>query len=146
MTTTYTKLGAGGAPLGADSTDRHEAVRIEHPLLARPLIVSAYRSPKRLSWKKAAAWAEKLDIYGWQWRLPSAEEGFFIPNRARYPAYDTNFFPDCEGEWIWTSTPDAEDPSGPSGFAWGVGLLSGYSGRLRQGNDSFVRAVCAGQP
>jgi hypothetical protein len=144
MSQKFTKLGADGADLPADATD-HLAVGIDHPLLARPLIVTAHHSPKRLNWKQAAKWTEKLDINGWEWRLPTVEEAFFIPDRSRYPAYDTNLLPDCEGEWIWTSTPDAEDPSGASGVAWGVFLGDGGSGGDHQDYDFFVRAVRAGQ-
>lgn len=144
MTTRYIKLSADGSDLPADAAG-HAAVRIEHPLLARPLIVTAQRSAKRLNWKQAAKWAEGLSINDWEWRLPTVEEAFFIPDRSRYPAYDTSFFPDCEGEWIWTSTADAEDPSGPSGYAWGVALSLGNSGRYPQNNYYFVRAVRAGQ-
>lgn len=139
----YFKLNADGQILPVDSTEKHLAVRIENDLLARPLIVSAYRSPKELNFKAAGKYAEKLDVNGWDWRLPTVEEAFFIPDRANYPALPKEYFPDFEGwEWIWTSTVDAEDPSG---CAWYVGLSYGGSFRLRQADHGHVRAVRAGQ-
>jgi hypothetical protein len=139
---TKTKIGRDGQDLPADAPD-HVAVRIEHPLLARPLIVTAHRSPKEMTWKQAAKWAESLDVNGWSWRLPTVEEAFFIPDRSKYPALDANFFPDFAGyEWIWTSTPDAETPAG---YAWFVNLGGGASDRDGRSYRSHVRAVRAGQ-
>ena len=140
--TRYTKLDASGVALPADATG-HNAVQVDHPLLACPLIVTAHRSSKEMTWKQAAKWAEGLDINGWSWRLPTVEEAFLIPDRSKYPALDVNFFPDFESyEWIWTSTPDAE---APSGCAWFVGLGGGGSGRDYQTDHGHVRAVRAGQ-
>lgn len=87
-----------------------------------------------MTWAEAKAWAESLDINGWSWRLPTAEEAFLLPDRSRpgYPALDTSFFPDCDGEWIWTGTEYASDP-GHSGCAWGVGLYGGYSSAYPRG-------------
>jgi hypothetical protein len=140
--TTYTKIAADGADLPADATD-HKAVRVEHPLLATPLIVTAHRAAKEMTWKAAKKWAESLDVNGWSWRLPTVEEAMFIPDRSKYPAIDVSFFPDFEGwEYIWTSTPDAESPSD---CAWLVYLRYGYVGRDFQSNHYYVRAVRAGQ-
>ena len=141
MSQKLTKLAADGTDLPSDATD-HTAIRIEHELLARPLIVTAHRSPDRLNWTDAAKWAEGLTLNGWSWRLPTVEEAFFMADRTKYPAYDKAFFPDCTGEWIWTSTADAEDPSG---CAWFVYLGVGYSLRSDQDSEGFVRAVRAGQ-
>jgi hypothetical protein len=147
---TLTKIGADGAALPADAAG-HQVVRIERDILARPLFVTAHRSTERLTWNQAKNWAESLDINGWSWRLPTVEEAFMIPDRSRVdPALDTNFFPDCDGEWIWTATPDCEDPpsaddAAPSGYAWYVNLHGGSSGRSGQGYHDRVRAVRAGQ-
>jgi hypothetical protein len=140
--TIYTKLSAGGEALPPDATG-HQAVRVEHPLLAKPLIFTAYHSPKELTYKQAMKWAESLDINGWAWRAPTVEESFFLPDRLKYPALDPNFFPDFAGyEWNWTSTLDAKSPSG---CAWMVGLGAGFSDRFHQSDHDFVRAVRAGQ-
>lgn len=139
----YFKLDAAGNVMPADSTEKHLAVRIENDLLAQPLIVSAYRSPKELTFKAAANYAEKLDINGWSWRLPTVEEAFFIPDRANYPALPKEFFPDfADYEWIWTSTVDAESPAG---CAWYVSMFDGSSLRYLQSYPYLVRAVRAGQ-
>jgi hypothetical protein len=142
MTTTYTKLAADGSDLPADATD-HQAVRIQHPMLVSPIIVTAAKAPKTMTWSDAKKWAESLTINGWSWRLPTVEEAMFIPDRSKYPAIDKSFFPDFEDyEWIWTSTVDAEDPSG---CAWFVFLRNGYVGRYYQAFRNVVRAVRAGQ-
>ena len=141
--TKYTKLAGDGSDLPAEATD-HKAVRVEHPLLARPLIWTAHRSPKTMTWSQAKEWAEKLDTNGWSWRLPTVEEAFFLPDRSRttYPLVDPAYFPDCEGEWIWTST---EDLVPPAGVAWIVLLSLGHSYRLVQALRGHVRAVRSGQ-
>ena len=127
----------------------HQAVRIENPLLARPIIVTALHAPKEMTWKQAKAWAEKLDLFGWSWRLPTVEEAFFIADRSKYPATPKEFFPDIgRYEWIWTGTVDAEDPEDTdtaSGSAWDVYLSYGGSGRSSQSYHGHVRAVRAGQ-
>lgn len=140
-----TKLAGDGTDLPADAAG-HLAVRLDHSLLAQPLIWTAHRSPKAMPWKGAAKWAESLDINGWSWRLPTVEEAFMLPDRSRkeYPALDPNFFPDCDGEWIWTGTEYARDP-GSAGFAWVVSLGGGYSYFYVQSFRSLVRAVRSGQ-
>ncbi len=137
-----TKLAADGTDLPADATG-HQAVRLRHHLLATPIVWTSFRSPKELTWKQAAKYADKLDTNGWSWRLPTIEEALFLPNRAKYPALDKEYFPDFAGyEWIWTSTVDAESLAG---FAWGVDLYDGFSGRGYQSNGLRVRAVRSGQ-
>jgi hypothetical protein len=136
---TLTKLAADGSDLPADATG-HMAVRLDRHILGRPIIWTAHRSPKTLTWKQAQAWAAKLDIYGWSWRLPTVEEAFMLPDRSRaaYPAVDPAYFPDCEGDWIWADTEDAQPPSG---HAWNVNLNNGHSGRGLVGLHTRVRAV-----
>lgn len=140
--TIYTKLAADGSDLPADATD-HQAVRVEHSMLVLPIIVTAAKAPKQMTWANAKKWAESLTINGWSWRLPTVEEAMFIPDRSKYPAIDKNFFPDFEEyEWIWTSTVDAEDPSDG---AWVVYLRFGGVGRGDRAYHGYVRAVRAGQ-
>jgi hypothetical protein len=144
MKPTYTKLAADGSDLPADSTEKHLAVRVDHPMLKSPIIVAAYRAGDEVAWKNAAAKAEGHTAYGWQWRLPTVEELFFIADRTN-PAeqLDPNFFPDAEGwEYTWSSDVDAESPSDS---AWGVDLGYGLADRYLQSNRIRVRAVRAGQ-
>lgn len=143
MKPTYTKLAADGSDLPADSTDKHLAVRVDHPLLKSPIIVAAYRAGKFV-WKNAAKKAEEHDAYGWQWRLPTVEELFLIADRTNsVDELDKNFFPDSDGyEYTWSSTVDVESPSA---YAWVVDLGYGYSYRGGQGGHGSVRAVRAGQ-
>ena len=150
MKPTYTKLAADGSDLPADSTEKHLAVRVDHPLLKKPLIVAAYRSSSSgATVQDAQTIAVAHDAYGWKWRPFTVEEGFLIADRTNPKArLDTNFFPDAEhGEFTWTSTPDAEveEDGAPSGCAWIVYLGYGYSGRFHGGDRYLVRAVRAGQ-
>lgn len=140
MKPTYIAIDATGQAM---EPGEHQAVRVEHPLLAQPIIWTAHRSEKRLPWQQAKAWAEKLDINDWSWRLPTVEEAFLLCDRSRAegPAVPTEFFPDCDGEWIWTGTEVASN----SGAAWLVTLGYGFSGWLNRSDDYRVRAVRAGQ-
>ena len=141
--TIYTKLDLSLNAVALNATD-HAIVRVEHPLLAAPLFVTAHFAPKEMSWKAAKKWAESLELGGLAWRLPTVEEAFFIPDRSKYPAYDSTVFIGTKVSypWIWTSTLDAEDPSG---FAWLVSLGGGYSDRSLQDAHDLVLAVRAGQ-
>lgn len=144
MKPTYTKLAADGSDLPADSTEKHLAVRVDHPVLKAPIIVAAYRAGDSVAWKNAAKKAEAHDAYGWQWRMPTAEELFLIADRTNpVDELDANFFPDARGyEYTWSSTVDAESPSV---YAWVVYLGVGGSGRNNQSYGYHVRAVRAGQ-
>ena len=138
MKPAYINIDANNQP----TTEPHLAVRVEHPLLARPIIVTAERSPKRMTHEQATKWAESLDINGWSWRLPTVEEAFLICDRTRPDnVLPPENFPDCDGEWIWTSTPVAWN----SGAAWGVYLNFGGSSWSSRDFDLHARAVRAGQ-
>jgi hypothetical protein len=135
---TYINIDTNNQP----TTEAHEAVRVEHPLLARPIIVTAARSPKRMTHEEATKWAESLDINGWSWRLPTVEEAFLICDRTQKDnVLPPENFPDCAGEYIWTSTPTAWN----SGAAWYVYLCYGDSGWVNRDDGYRARAVRAGQ-
>ena len=140
-TYTLTKLAADGSDLPADATG-HKAVRLDHGLLRQPVIWTAERSPKVMTWAEAQQWVDALDTYGWRWRLPTAEEAFLLCDRTRTecPMVDPAYFPDCVGEWIWTAT---EDLTPPTGYAWYVSLNEGSSLPSHQGLHYQVRAVRA---
>lgn len=143
MTLKYTKLAADGSDLPEDATG-HLAVRIERDLLAHPIILTAHRSPEPMTWPDAKKWAAALDVYGWSWRLPTIEEAVLLVDysRASTPLLPPEYFPDCDGEWIWTGT---EDLTPPSGDARCVHLDDGDSYLDLQYGRSHVRAVRAGQ-
>ena len=75
-------------------------------------------------------------------RAPTLQERFGINDYTKHsPALDTTHFKK-EAGWEWTSTLDAESPSG---CAWFVGLGLGGCNRGSQGFRDRVRAVLAGQ-
>ena len=88
----------------------------------------------------AADSAAKLRTAGFaDWRVPTVEELFCLADRTRRrPAIDTDYFPETQPDWFWSSTLDA---SSPSDFAWRVNFDFGYSGWGSQDYEGFVRAV-----
>jgi hypothetical protein len=148
MKPTYTKLAADGSDLPADHPNKgpgkHLAVRVDHPALAKPIVVAAYRCKGEHTFPQAQKVAAKHKAYGWNWRAAALDEAFFIPDRTNADQQlDKNFFPDAEGyEFTWTSDAAA---SSPSDHAWLVGLGDGYCYRGYQGDRGRVRAVLAGQ-
>lgn len=145
MKPTYTKLAADGSALPADSTEKHLAVRVDHPLLALPIVLAAYRcAGKPVDFEKAQEVAAAHGAYGWPWRTGSPEELFLVSDRTDPSnSLPKEFFPDAtDYEWTWSNLVDAE---APSGCAWHVYLGRGGSNRGSQSDRLHVRAVRAGQ-
>ncbi len=134
----FTRLGADGRPTANVEDDW----------------VAVYDSKTNLTWTRrvldcgAKPWADALKaasqvrLFGKDdWRAPTIEEQLSIIDYTRCdPAVDTSFF-GGEAGWCWTSTPAAS----PAGYAWGVFLGDGDSGRVSQAGDDLVRAVRSGQ-
>jgi hypothetical protein len=73
------------------------------------------------------------------WRLPTVDELFSLADRTKHsPAIDTRFFPKCQRDWYWTSTPAAYSPAD---CAWVVSFYNGYAHWLYRASHAFVRAV-----
>ena len=56
------------------------------------------------------------------------------------PTIDTDYFPNAQSSWFWSSSPNAS----AGGNAWGVGFGSGgdgYDGSNRRSNSKYVRLV-----
>ncbi|HRC61601.1 MAG TPA: DUF1566 domain-containing protein [Dehalococcoidia bacterium] len=133
----FTKISVDGQDLPADAKN-WVAVRDE----TTKLVWSAGEAKKPMRWKKAKAYAEKLDLCGWKWRLPTVEELFLLADRSRTaPAIDIAFFPECQSKWYWSGTVAA--PS-PSDSAWCVYFYDGDSSWTLQYDEGLVRAVRAG--
>jgi hypothetical protein len=96
-----------------------------------------------VSWKDAKTAASNYRLFGADgWRLPTLRERISIIDYdkfgpALYPEFDAG-----GASYEWTSTPDAESPSG---CAWLVGLHFGFVLRGLQTSRYYVRAVRAGQ-
>ena len=102
----------------------------------------AIRGGKALTHAAAMEACAELDLLGHHdWRAPTVEELLAIVDYTRCdPAVNTGYFKGPFG-WTWSSTRAAS----PSGCAWGVNLVGGYSGRGLQSGRLRVRAVRAGQ-
>lgn len=125
---------------GKPTTGAHVAVfdRKSNLTWSRELVAGGPRN-----WKDSLAAAAAVRLLGKDdWRAPTLEERLSINDYTRHsPALDTEYFAKESG-WEWTSTPDAESPSG---YAWDVSLGCGYSDRCSQSDRNGVRAVRAGQ-
>ena len=76
------------------------------------------------------------------WRLPSAVELLSIVSDDRYyPAIDTDWFPNTQPGWFWSSSPTA----GNSGYAWSVYFYDGGVGYGGKDGALYVRLVRGGQ-
>lgn len=144
MRPTYTNLILEAGELvaaPADYAGRHELVRVDHPLLAKPIVVAAYALPGKPHAEAMVA-ADHHAVYGRAMRAPTAEEAFLICERSQYPALPAVNFPDIEeARWTWTSTPYPAH----SGASWVVGLDDGFTFWVSHDYLCHVRAVLAGQ-
>ena len=138
MNERYRKVSDAGALLAGDAEEWVAVLDTKTNLMWSVEVL------KRKTFKTAATSVKKLAIGGFKdWRLPTVEELFLLADRTRKdPAIDTDFFPDTPSDWFWSSTVLA---GSPAGCAWCVyfGYGSGHWGV--QGNESYVRAVRAGQ-
>lgn len=94
-------------------------------------------------WKDALKACSNHRLFGKDdWRAPTLKERISIVDYSKVgPALYAEFAAG-DASWEWTSTPDAESPSGG---AWVVDLRYGYVGRSIQTYHDGVRAVRAGQ-
>lgn len=75
-----------------------------------------------------------------QWRLPTREElRSLVDYRIPYPGPTINaeFFPNTQGQFYWSSVPDANDKDS----AWGVGFSFGYDYAYFKSDRGYVRLV-----
>ncbi len=134
MSHRFTKIAADGAKLADDAA---EWVAVLDNTTA---LIWSVKEMKPLTWKKARSAVTKLDTAGFtDWRLPTVEELFLLADRTKHsPAIDTAFFPDCQSDWYWTSTPEAFSTGG---CAWVVYFYNGYADCGSQDGGYRVRAV-----
>ncbi len=72
------------------------------------------------------------------WRLPSLSElNGLIHYGQTMPAINTQFFPNTQNQYYWSSTPHA----GNTGSAWAVNFQFGSTSSLSRDNPRLIRAV-----
>ncbi|TWI71693.1 pre-peptidase [Desulfobotulus alkaliphilus] len=76
------------------------------------------------------------------WRMPTRKEILSIVNYGRRnPSIDTEFFPNTQSSWFWSSSPRAN----VSGRAWNLAFASGHVNSNAKYLNSQVRLVRGGQ-
>ncbi len=95
--------------------------------------------PRRFAWKDAVDYCDGLTLAGWDdWRLPSRVELVSILDLTRTdPSINLQAFPDTPGEWFWTASRQADDPT----KAWFVYFYFGYPDTDPQQNMYPARCV-----
>ncbi len=95
--------------------------------------------PRRFTWPDAMAYCDALILAGWDdWRLPSRIELVSLLNLAYTdPSIDQLAFPNTPGEWFWTASRQAGDPS----RAWFVYFYFGYPDTDPDTNQYPARCV-----
>lgn len=134
----FTKVSKDGKALPVTATDWEGVYDAEAGLIWGRACISG-----EFNWKDACKKASETTLCGAASRAPTVQERFALNDLGKHgPALDTRFFAKESG-WEWTSTVDAESPSG---CAWSVGLGYGVAFRYAQVGRSRVRAVRSGQP
>lgn len=132
--TRFTKVSPTGLLLPADAAEWVAVLDTKTNLMwdAKARAVEGFQA--------AQAVPGTLSVAGFtDWRMPTVEELFCLADRTRVrPAIDTDFFPDTPNDWFWSSTVDADSPSG---CAWIVDFHLGSSYWANQDYEGFVRAV-----
>ena len=95
------------------------------------------------TWQGALQQAQSVNNNGGfagykNWRLPSIKElNSIVEEQCIEPSINLAVFPESQGSWYWSSSPNADGSSG----AWSVNFGNGYSYSHGKGNNSFVRLV-----
>ena len=99
--------------------------------------------PDTYEWQDALSYCENLTLAGYDdWRLPNVNELQSLVDYERYgPTINTTYFPNTQSSYYWSSTTNADYPSG----AWYVGFYDGYVYGRGKSGYGYVRAVRAGQ-
>jgi len=96
-----------------------------------------------ITWAAAITWADGLDFAGHtDWRLPNYHELPSIVDSSKSDtAIDTNFFPNTQSDFYWSSTTSA----GSTGDAWYVSFYAGSVYLNPKIYNNYVRAVRGGE-
>ena len=96
-----------------------------------------------MSWEAALIYCEESIVAGYDdWRLPTIKElGSIVDYSTRNPAINTQYFPDTEPSYYWTSTTYAFYTNN----AWVVFFQSGFNQFRVKTLINYVRAVRLGE-
>jgi len=90
-------------------------------------------------WAEAVSYCNDLSYAGYSdWRLPTPQELLTIVDNSRYnPAIDTNYFPDTQSYYFWSSSTYVGDTD----IAWRVGFGYGDVYGYDKTSSYYVRCV-----
>ena len=134
------KIGAGGPPLAAASTEEHVAVQ----LYDHGLMFTATNVAENVPHAECEAACKACTVGGFtDWRMPTSHElMLLIDHSRRSPAIDSNLFPRVLPRWHWTSTPLVKtDSTASSSDAWLVSFYDGSVDGLNRSLNGFALAV-----
>jgi hypothetical protein len=103
------------------------------------LVWQRHASDARFSWRDASSYCASQQLAGQaDWRLPSRVELVSLLDLSRTnPSISLEAFPDTLGEWFWTSSRQADDPS----RSWFAYFYFGYPDTDPQVNTYQARCV-----
>lgn len=137
----YVRCARGGQTQQA-FTDNNDGTVTDH----KTGLIWQQGEPGKMDWGSALSYCEGLSLAGHSdWRLPDVKELESLTDYSKSdpdPAIDTNFFPNVNLSWYWSSTTGASEPT--SG-AWNVYFSDGGFGGYGKDNNGYVRCVRAGQ-
>jgi hypothetical protein len=94
-------------------------------------------------WQSAANYCGQEYAGSYGWRLPTPKELLSIVDNGKFdPAINTDYFPDTNDEWFWTSADFASTESYDSGKAWFVRFDSGFLSHKKKTESEKMHVRC----
>ena len=98
---------------------------------------------KNVDWQHASDECAKEYADGYGWRLPTPKELLSIVDNSRYdPAINTDYFPDTNDEWFWTSADFASTADSDQNKAWFVRFDKGFLSQELKTKSKSMHVRC----